>query len=164
MNYPSIEQVITAIGKHTENLDVITFLSTIGISESDFNIIEDLKDRKEWADSDCKLQLDLKDVGSLTNIPYHDVGEGPWVLTDITFWSIVNSTTKQSYSGTLPYGLNFAMSKKEVQALISEPRVKDSERVDSWEINNHKLVVNYDPKNQKIRCIGLSILRPPLSS
>ena len=155
MNYPSIDQVIAAIGKHTENPEVISLLDTLGISESDFEPIAGLNSHKLWIDGNHEIQLQFKDIGSLTDIPYHDIGEGPWVLTDVIFWSDVVKETKQSYGGPLPYGANFSLNKKEVQALFSEPRVNDNDRVDSWNLGDHRLVINYEPKIQKIRSISL---------
>jgi len=163
MNYPSIKQVMDALGKHTENPEVMSLFDTLGISEANLKSVADLNNRKSWADTDFEIRLNFEDIGSLIDIPYHDIGEGPWVLTDVFFWSDVIKETKQSYGGPLPYGINFSMNKNEVQKLFSEPRIIDNERVDAWMKGEHRLVVNYDIKSKKIRSISLGLPPPPLS-
>ncbi|WP_313441728.1 hypothetical protein [Stenotrophomonas sp.] len=161
MNHPTIEDFVAAIGRDSESQELETIFSSIGIQ------IQNLDDyrlgvsgHRIWADDAEGLQLEFKDVGLLSEIPYHDIDDGPWILTDVIFWGWRKETGTR-YEGPLPCDLNFLMSKDQIRSDVSAdlgaPMVFGlSGNVDAWTLGKLELAVDYDGE-VGIRCVSLGL-------
>lgn len=159
--HPEIPEIYAAIGKDSESPELKLIFSKIGIEVKNLDDYQlGIKGQRLWSDDSAGLQLEFKDVGVLRNIPYHDIDEGPWVLTDVIFWGW-QKETNSSYEGPLPYGLNFSMNREAVRKTVSrdlgQPQVFGfSENVDMWMLGAVEMTVDFDGE-RGIRCISLDM-------
>lgn len=86
MKLPGIDVVIQAIGQDTSSAPLSRLLLDLEIGERDFRHYPLKLGMRFWTDEENTLQLEFKDVGLLVDIPYHDLDEGPWVLTSVALW------------------------------------------------------------------------------
>lgn len=163
MHHPTVEAFISAIGKDSDAQEVRSVFTRIGIQLQNLDdYCLDVRGHRLWADDAVGLQLEFKDVGLLSEIPHHDIEDGPWVLTDVIFWGW-RKEAGTAYKGSLPCGLNFMMSRDlvrlEVAAELGMPVVFGlSGNVDAWTVGTLELAVDYDGE-KGIRCISLGL--PP---
>jgi len=157
-----IETLISAIGKNSDSSYLKKLFTQINIEEKDLRKYPmSLPGRRLWANDSLGLQLDFKDIGLLKSIPYHDLDEGPWVLTKLIFWG--HRKKKPLYSGPLPYGLNFRLTRKKTRALLFNKGLGKaltlgfSGEVDAWSLNNLELTAEYLEDDDIIRCIAIGI-------
>ncbi|WP_254051615.1 hypothetical protein [Stenotrophomonas sp. ZAC14D1_NAIMI4_6] len=162
MNLPNIDVVIQAVGQDTSSAFLSRLLLELEIGEVDFRRYPfNLAGRRIWTDSEGALQLEFKDVGLLKDIPYHDLDDGPWVLTNVVFWA--SEKNKRAYSGPLPHGLNFSMSPHHVRerfaALNAGTPVEAgiSGNVEIWSIGGMEFKVNFLGPGDSIRCVSVGI-------
>ncbi|UKB85832.1 hypothetical protein LF887_09480 [Chryseobacterium sp. MEBOG06] len=161
MNFPSIEEFISAIGRDSDSSELQLIFSKIGIKIKNLDDYRlDVKGQRLWSDDSAGLQLEFKDIGILREIPYHDIDEGPWVLTDVIFWGW-REKTNSCYTGALPYGLDFSMSRASVREKISrelgQPEILGfSDNIDMWVLGTMKIAIDYAGK-KGIRCISLGM-------
>ncbi|WP_313441729.1 hypothetical protein [Stenotrophomonas sp.] len=162
MNLPNIDVVIQAVGQDTSSARLSRLLLELEIGEVDFRRYPfNLAGRRIWTDSEGALQLEFKDVGLLKDIPYHDLDDGPWVLTNVVFWA--SEKNKRAYSGPLPHGLNFSMSRHHVRERFSvlnagtpvEAGISDN--VEIWSIGGLDFKVNFLGPGDSIRCVSVGI-------
>lgn len=162
-----MEELCAAIGKDTTSPELQQLFLVIGIGVKNLGHYPlRLPDRRLWADDAVGLQLEFKHVGALRDIPYHDIGEGPWVLTDIIFWGRQKpSKRKQApngiYAGPLPCGLSFDMERDAVRKQVPDgpPQVAGlSGEVDVWPLpGGAELLVSYSGEADGIRCVSIGI-------
>lgn len=162
MNLPDLDVVIQAVGQDTSSASLSRLLLELEIDEADVsrNPLK-LTGRRLWTDEEGTLQLNFKDIGLLKDIPYHDLDEGPWVLTTAVFWA--SGKNKCAYSGPLPHGLNFSMSRQHVRERLAalnagNPTVTGlSGNVDIWRIRGLEFNVNFSGPGDSIRCVSVGI-------
>jgi len=157
-----IETLISAIGKSSDSSYIKNLFTQIDIEEKDLQKYPmSLPGRRLWANDSLGLQLEFKDIGLLENIPYHDLDEGPWILTKLIFWG--KRKNKPLYSGLLPYGLNFGMTREETRGFLFNKGLGKSltlgfsGEVDVWRLNNIELTAEYPESDDIIRCIAIGI-------
>jgi len=159
--YPTPENFLHAIYKDSNSPELNLIFSKLGISSQDLDRYQlDVKGQRIWSDDILGIQLEFKDIGLLADIPYHDIDEGPWVLTDVIFWGW-QQETDTFYRGPLPNELDFNMSRDQVRTKFSadlgEPEVFGlSKNVDVWRMGEVEIAVDYDGATG-IRCISLGI-------
>lgn len=162
MKLPDIELVIQAIGQDTSSVFLSRLLQELEIDEADVshNPLK-LTGRRIWTGEEGTLQLNFEDIGMLADIPYHDVDDGPWVLTTAVFWA--SGKNKHAYSGPLPHGLDFSMSRHHVRERFSalsagNPTVAGvSGNVDTWGIGGLEFKVNFCGPGDSLRCVSVGI-------
>ncbi|PJL65061.1 hypothetical protein B9Y61_14390 [Stenotrophomonas maltophilia] len=163
MNIPNIDVVIHAVGQDTNSASLTRLLQELEIDEADVsrNPLK-LTGRRIWTDEEGTLQLNFMDIGMLADIPYHDVDDGPWVLTTAVFWA--SGKNKHAYSGPLPHELDFSMSRHRVRERFAalnagSPFVAGiSGNVDIWGIGGKEFKVNFLGPGDSIRCVSVGIL------
>lgn len=163
MNHPTVEEFIAGIVRDSESQELETIFSRIGIQLQNLDDYRlGVSGHRTWADDAAGLQLEFKDAGLLSEIPYHDIDDGPWILTDVIFWGWRKEAATW-YEGPMPFGLNFLMSRdqirSEVSADLGAPKVFGlSGNVDAWTLGKLELAVDYDGE-RGIRCVSLGL--PP---
>jgi len=163
MNFPSIEDFFVAISKDTTSAELRVLFLSLGISEENLNDENlDIKGRRVWSNKAAGLQLDFKDVGFIQDIPYHDIDEGPWVLTNVIFWG-QQEDVDSSYKGPKPYDLDYSMDRNTVRGImlnnnLGAPKILGvSGNVDMWNVGSKEIKVNYSG-SKGIRSISIGIL------
>ncbi|PJL59774.1 hypothetical protein B9Y82_13985 [Stenotrophomonas maltophilia] len=162
MNLPDIDVVIQAVGQGTSSASLSGLLQALEIDEADIsrNPLK-LTGRRIWTDEEGTLQLNFADIGMLADIPYHDVDDGPWVLTTAVFWA--SGKDRHAYSGPLPHGLDLSMSRHCVRERFAalnagNPVVAGiSGNVDVWGIGGLELKVNFSGPGDSLRCVSVGI-------
>ncbi|MHB2082170.1 hypothetical protein [Pseudomonas asiatica] len=163
MNHPTFEEFACAINKNSESAELNLVFSKIGITVQNLHDYKlDVPGQRLWSDDAAALQLEFKDVGILNEIPYHDIDEGPWVLTDVIFWGWQRETNSY-YTGPLPYELNFQLNRDSIRdkllKKLGKPSVYGiSDNVDVWTLETIEMAIDYDGE-KGIRCISLGL--PP---
>ncbi|MCU1127290.1 hypothetical protein JAK51_13795 [Stenotrophomonas maltophilia] len=161
MNHPTVEEFIAALGRNSESQELEIVFSKIGIQVQNLDDYRlGVSGHRIWADDAAGLQLEFKDVGLLSEMPYHNIDDGPWALTDVIFWGWRKDTGTE-YAGPLPCGLNFLMSRDqvrlEVPADLGAPMVFGlSGNVDAWMLGKLELAVDYDGE-RGVRCVSLGL-------
>lgn len=162
MKLPDIDVVVQAIGQDTGSASLSRLLLDLEIDETAFRRYPfNLAGMRIWTDKQDVLQLQFKDVGLLNDIPYHDLDDGPWVLTNVVFWGVKKSSP--AYAGSLPYELRCSMQRQEVRQRLSALDAGDpmeagfSGEVDIWCVNGHELRVDFSGPGDSIRCISVGL-------
>ncbi|QDI02512.1 hypothetical protein E4A48_01280 [Xanthomonas cerealis pv. cerealis] len=156
MNYPDPQTIIDALGKIHDSEQGARLFEALNLKEKDLRP-DPLNEqgRRIYEDKTRGLQLEFEDEGQRREIPYHDIGEGPWVLDQVFLRS--EKGGGNAYPGVLPYGIRFDMSKNELSDLLGPP-TKSSPRVDVWKKEQHKVFINYDMKSGAVKSLGM---QPP---
>lgn len=161
MNHPSIDDFFLAIGQDSESSPLQAVFSILGIGVSSLEKYPmDLKGLRIWSNLDAGLQLEFKDVGLIKEIPYHDIDEGPWVLERVIFWG--QRKKKKSYTGPMPYGLDFSMAREAVREAMAncglgQATVTGSAGgVDVWVDKSVKVAIGYVEEGG-VRSISMGI-------
>lgn len=162
MKLPDIDVVIQAVGQDTSSASMSRLLLELEIGEVDFRRYPfNLAGRRIWTDSEGSLQLEFKDIGLLKDIPYHDLDDGPWVLTDAIFWGVRKN--KRAYAGSLPHGVSFSMLRPHVRerlAVLGAGNAVEmgfSGEVDIWWVSGLELTVDFSGPGDSIRCVSVGI-------
>ncbi len=167
MKLPDIDVVIQAVGQDTSSASISRLLLELEIGEVDFRRYPfNLAGRRIWTDSEGSLQLEFKDIGLLKDIPYHDLDDGPWVLTDAIFWGVRKN--KRAYAGSLPHGLSFSMPRPHIRDRLgalgagNAVEMGFSGKVDIWWVSGLELAVDFSGPGDSIRCasVGIPVDRP----
>ncbi|EST16494.1 hypothetical protein EDP1_2637 [Pseudomonas putida S610] len=159
----TIETLISSIGKSTDSPHLINLFSRLNAVKKDLKKYPmQLPGRRLWADDFLGLQLEFKDIGLLENVPYHDLDEGPFILTKLVFWG--NRKKKPLYSGPLPYGLDFDMTREDIRKSLLDKGLGEastlgfSGEVDVWSLDNLELTAEYPEGDDIIRCIAIGLI------
>lgn len=162
MNIPDVDVVIQAVGQDTSSAFLSRLLQALEIDEADVsrNPLK-LTGRRIWTDEEGTLQLNFEDIGMLADIPYHDVDDGPWVLTTAVFWA--SGKNKHAYSGPLPHGLDFSMTRHSVRERFAvlnagNPFVAGIlGNVDIWGIGGLEFKANFSGPGDSLRCVSVGL-------
>ncbi|HEL3865640.1 MULTISPECIES: hypothetical protein [Stenotrophomonas] len=168
MKLPDIDVVMQAIGQDTSSAPLARLLLELEIGERDLRHYPlKLAGMRFWTDEENTLQLEFKDIGLLADIPYHDLDDGPWVLTSAAFWgprkSKKNKKEELAYSGPLPCALSFSMLRRHVRGRLDALNAGDAVEmgfdgeVDVWCVGGLELAVDFSGPDDSIRCISLSV-------
>jgi hypothetical protein len=100
----------------------------------------------------------LHDVDPATDVARNDEGELRWIsypagmvvysddesarITTVFLYAEGHEGAGR-YRGPLPYGLDFAMSQEQVRASLPRPPDFAGDGYDSWDWDDHRLVVDY---------------------
>lgn len=142
-----------ALNKPHSSAEGLRLFQELGIAESDLEPNPlDNEGRRLYEDLSRGMHLDYKDEGRLREIPYHDIGEGPWILVHYFFQSGVADTVR--YSGALPYGISFDMSRADLTKLLGSPD-SSNPMVELWERSDHRIAVSFERKTSAIKTVGI---------
>ncbi|UKB85829.1 hypothetical protein LF887_09465 [Chryseobacterium sp. MEBOG06] len=164
INFPSIEEFTSAIGKDSESPELKMIFSKLEITEKDLNRLT-VKGYRVWSNGEAGLQLNLENIDFMNRLS-PPRNKGPWILTNIIFWNHLIKTKKKEtmlcYKEPLPYRLDFLMSREKVRETLSAPLGNPkifglSDNVDLWVSETFELRVNYAGE-KGIRCISLGII------
>ncbi|HCF2456942.1 TPA: hypothetical protein NIA41_000498 [Pseudomonas aeruginosa] len=163
MKHPSIEDIFQAVGKDSESAPLQTIFSCLEIGVDQLRKYPaNIKGRRIWSSDAGGLQLEFKDIGLLREIPYHDVDEGPWVLTNVIFWG-EQEGSDIAYGGPKPYELDYSMDRDTVRSIMLSKNMGAPSilgvagNVDMWAIGSTEVKVNYS-KSKGIRSISVGVL------
>lgn len=158
--YPTPEKVAAAIGAGVDSSAAREFFEYLGIEWKDFTLLD--KDLQLFG---CESKSDgytiqARDEGFLRELPFHDAGDGPFVITEITFWGFKKKF--QKYGGELISDINFSSTFAEVKAKLGEPlsqAVVDPEMPFAWLFGHYDVSIHWPNKNKhEIIAIGYGYL------
>lgn len=153
MATPDPTEFLAALDQPHTSAEGARLLEAFGLSVADLQPDPlDTTGGRVYEDKSRGLQLEYQDEGKRREIAYHDIGEGPWVLVQVFLRSAVAGG--EAYPGALPYDLRFDMNKQELAQLLGTPTTSNP-RVDAWQKDGHRVLVNYDPKSGAIKSVGL---------
>lgn len=156
MSSISQEDLILVLGKTHDSAEGQAILSALGLEKSPLNNPYGTEIGCRTITSlDSGVNIGLEDIGVIEDIPYHDVGEGPWVITEI--WLRSGITHGGAYQGSLPHSISFEMRQDDVRELLGAPDI--SGVADVWKMGLYRLAVNYNPATRKITSVGLQMSR-----
>ncbi|WP_300689216.1 hypothetical protein [Chryseobacterium sp.] len=162
INFPSIEEFISAIGKYSESPELKIIFSKLEITEKDLTKFSEIAGYQVWDNDEAGLQLNFERIDFM-NLVYN---KRPWILTDIIFWGHEKKPKKKEtilcYKEPLPYRLDFSMSREKVREILSAPLGQPkifglSDNIDLWVSETFELTVDYAGE-KGIRCISLGII------
>ena len=163
MNYPSVEVLVAAVGQDSESPALHQLFSELKIGEENLEKYPmNLAGRRLWWNEATRLQLELKSIELLKDIPSHNIDQGPWVLTKLTFWGVHKKNG--AYAGPIPYELDFSMVRDSIRnkmlniGLGQATVLGFSEDVDMWQMEKVEITVEYFDDNDAIRCISIGVL------
>jgi hypothetical protein len=162
MHHPGIDAALAAVGNHSESDALQKLFAEMKINETDlrkhpFKLVE----LRFWSDEARGLQMEFEDAGLRTHIPNHDLGDGPWVLTNFVYWGARKN--KPAYGGPLPFGLDFSMSRDKVREVLHRHGLGVaavmgfSGDVDMWDLTSGELTVDFSALNDGIRCVAIGV-------
>ena len=146
---------IAALDKAHTSTEGGRLLRALGISEADFrkNPMEKVFHRM-YEDEARGVQLDFVDEGRRRRTPIHDVGKGPWVL--FQFYFMAGAAGSARYTGALPYGITFDMTRADLAKLLGAP-TSSNPMVELWQKEGHRVSVNFDRKSGAIKAVGAQV-------
>ncbi len=155
MQMPDISDFFAALDKTETSPEGRRLLERLGVSAKALEPDPlDKLGRRLYEDLNTGFHLGYADEGKLRNIPYHDVGEGPWVLIHYFFMSGIADNGR--YPGPLPYGVTFDMSRADLAKLLGPPATSNA-MVEAWPKDGQRLAVNFDPKSGAIKTVGIRV-------
>lgn len=167
MMYPDLDDYIAALGKEHVHKMVRGLLDLLGVKEEGLiNPFGTETGHRNVVRKDLGVQLDFEDIGLSVDIPYHDIGDGPWLLKQVVFWSGKRNEW-HPYSGGLPYGVRFDMTREDLLSLLSLPQsghqINGVRVSDRWSFEHAvwgqiELLANYDLKTGAI--LGFALRTP----
>jgi hypothetical protein len=158
MSYPSPPQVVAALAKAIDSSQVAQVLAALGVSWVDTKpMMKDLTPRfVEAASKGFTISFD--DEGVLLNKPFHDDGDGPYVVTSFTFWGYKKNFTP--YPALLPFDLLFGDTRAIAAQKLGTPTTEDEEwGVHTWVTPECRLSIEW-AKPKQISAVTLWMLRP----
>lgn len=144
-----------ALDKNHTSPELGRVLHALGIAEADLephpwdNLGSRLVESQERG-----FQLEFTDEGKHRKLPYHDVGEGPWVLVQVFLRSGVDGGGR--YPGQLPYGITFDMTREMLAKALGAPTTSKP-IVETWQKGGHSVLVNFDRASGSIKSVGLQV-------
>jgi len=139
------------IGKPHDSEIVLELFKELGIEWSDVRCIDRDIQLYIWESYEKGLQLNFEDEGELVEKPYHDPGDGPFILTCLTFWGGDEDFT--SYSGPLPKGIKMTDDQKTILNNAGNPDEKNEFNAWIWYGTDYRMSIAWEDSN-KIRAIA----------
>lgn len=144
---------LAALDKAHTSTEGGRLLTALGISEANLqkNPMETVGHRM-YEDEARGVLLDFVDEGKRCKTPIHDIGKGPWVLFQFYFMS--GAAGGGRYTGALPYGITFDMTRAELAERLGPP-TSSNPMVELWQQEGHRVSVNFDRKSGAIKAVGV---------
>ncbi len=130
------------IGKPHDSEMVLELFKELGIEWADVRCIDRDLQQYSWDSYEKGLQLDFEDEGELLDMPYHDPGEGPFILTNIGFWGGVDEFT--AYSGPLLKGIKMTDDQDTVLEKIASPDEQNEFGIWIWYGTNYQMTIEWE--------------------
>lgn len=101
----SHSDAIDLFGRDQDDPKIKNLLNRLGVSFSDIKISDKDILNRSMEFKKLSLSINFEDIGQLKKIPLHDIGDGPYILEDLTFWG-----NEEGFSGRIDFpvtGLTF---------------------------------------------------------
>ena len=149
----SHSDAIDLLGRDQDDPKIKNLLNRLGVSFSDIKISDKDILNRSMEFKKLSLSINFEDIGQLKKIPLHDIGDGPYILEDLTFWG-----NEEGFSGRIDFpvtGLTFNSNFEELVTKLGQPtkRFEDSTRPVAWLREGYKLVIQWTEDPRKIRNI-----------
>lgn len=161
VNYPTPEQFIAALGKPHDSLEVELLFNAFGIVWDDVEKYDKDLETRIYQSDELGIGFTFEDEGGILKKPYHDMGDGPFVLTDCAFWGF-NDETKM-YKGPLISGIEFTDSIEQAEKILGASTQKKiaPNRPFFWHLDDNKTRITIQwPTPNKARVVTYWLLTP----
>jgi hypothetical protein len=116
---PSHEQIVNALGERHDSEKVKKLLSDFGITWNDVKLLDKDTFSHRYSSVEDGFSLLFEDIGEVQEMSNHDIGDGPFLLTKVTFSGFIKDNKKYMH---LPWPtLNFESTVDEVSAVLGSP-------------------------------------------
>ena len=150
---PTHEVIVHTLGKAHDSKAVSDFLTTLGISWGDI---------KRYDDPDLHLYIfeskergfsvQFEDVTEVLQLDGRRIGEGPFVLTDVSFWGYAKGFIK--YHQLPIEGVTFESTVAEVEEVLgpSMQTVSGIDKPYQWQRESYKISMHWfnTPKKNRV--------------
>lgn len=149
---PTHEQIVESLGKAHDSEEISDFLATFGLSWKDIKLIDTDLHIYSFESKDRGFSVQFEDIGEVLELEEHDIGDGPFVLTDVSFWGYAKGFTKYHQ---LPIdGLSFESTVEEAEKLLgpSAQTIPGPEEPYKWQQEGYKISMNWllGPKKNRV--------------
>ena len=108
IKYPTPEQFMAALGKSHDSPEVKLIFDVLGIVWGEVQKYDRDLETRIYQSNELGVGFTFEDEGEVYEKPYHDSGDGPFIMTDCAFWGF-NDETKP-YVGPLFKNIKFSES------------------------------------------------------
>lgn len=149
---PSHEKIVGSLGKTHDSEEISDFLSAFGLSWQDVNLFDSDLHLYRHDSKEHGFSLQFEDVGDVFELKEHDIGDGPFVLTKVSFWGYAKNLAK--YHQLPIAGLSFESTVKEVEKVLgpSAQTVPGPEEPYKWQRDGYKISMHWlnGPKKNRV--------------
>ena len=160
IKYPTPEQFMAALGKTHDSPEVKFVFEAMGVTWSDVKKFSKDLETRIYQSNELGFGFTFEDEGKIYEKPYHDIGDGPFIMTDCAFWGFNDET--EVYLGTLFKDLQFSESLKGAEKKLG-PATQFREgatRPYIWKINDKVRLTIHWPKPDKARVVTYWLITP----
>jgi hypothetical protein len=150
---PSHEQLIAAIGARHDSDQVTQLLNDFGIQWNDVKLLDKDTFSHRYSSIEEGFSLIFEDIGEVFETPNHDIGDGPFLLTKITFSGYVKENPRYPH---LPWkNISFDSTLEEVTAILGSPiqTISGPREPYQWLNENYKISMHWYEGPRKNRAV-----------
>ena len=149
---PSHEKILASLGKTHDSEVISAFLTEFGITWKDVKLIDSDLYLYSYESKEQGFSIQFEDIGEVFTLEEHDIGDGPFILTDVSFWGYAKGFTKYHQ---LPIdGVSFESTLREVEKVLGSATQKalDPEKPYQWQRDNYKISMHWlnGPKKNRV--------------
>lgn len=149
--YPEPQDFVSAIAKPFDSEPGAKVVGPFGTTWSDAVKLDSGLEIYTISAPLLGIDFTFKDEGIVFEREYHDAGEGPFLLTDVSFWG--HEDGYESYKGPLWKDLQLSDALADVQGKLGAPTSVGRRDIHFWELPDFTLTIQWKaPK--KIRVIS----------
>jgi hypothetical protein len=139
--YPEAEDFAAAIGKPFDGESVSKVATPFGIGWSDASKLDRNLEIYHISAPPLGVDFTFKDAGLVFEQAGHDVGDGPFLMTQCGFWGYEDAY--ESYRGPLWKGLRFSDTVAEAVAKLGAPTRVGRLDIHFWELPDFRLTIHW---------------------
>lgn len=160
IKYPSPEQFMAALGKSHDSPEVKIIFEAMNFEWSDVKKIDKDLETRTYESQDLGFGLTFEDEGKVFDKPHHDIGDGPFVVTDFAFWGFEQGF--KTYAGPLYRDLRFSEPlKTAVDKLGPATQFREgATRPYIWKLDDKVRLTIKWPEPNKARVITYWLITP----
>jgi hypothetical protein len=151
---PTHEQLVAALGAQHDSEIICQLLEDFGLQWSDVKLVDKDTHEHSYSSKDEGFRLSFEDIGEVFEKENHDIGDGPFLLTKISFWGYIKDNRRYQH---LPFsGLTFDSTVEEVQKILGvsfQTNLGSSEPF-KWQFENYKISMHWFEGPRKNRAVG----------
>ena len=140
---PAHEKIVGSLGKAHDSQEIAELLAIFGLSWGDIKLIDTDLYIYSFESKERGFSVQFEDIGGVLELEEHDIGDGPFVLTDVSFWGHAKGFAK--YHRFPIDGLSFESTAKEVEKVLgpSAQTIPDPEKPYQWQQDGYKISMHW---------------------